>query len=737
MRGLSANIVGRGDSCQRVVLFGGSNAAQTIGRCSNELWGFNPELAIRNSNSNSDGTGSAAAAAAAVETVFMQLLDTASDGPCARVFHTCTTAGRDGSRLLVYGGQDEAGRVLNDLWLCDSTEVLASVRRNYERQAQRRARAAAQAERVHELLQRQREGQGKGEGGAEELEEEEEEAIEEDEPLCTDVTWTCLLESTVVGGRYLHSAYSYMTPKVEGTESDDNIYLCVMGGMMSTGYASNTEVHTVCINLQADLVNEGREDEEEPQRGPAVVGDFTKNTVNINSKCANLTGMAIATLTTPDVPCAVVIGVNGNAGTLLVTDDSVSLALLTKKNRIARIKELKAAAAAATKAANPDTQMAEEEDTTKLPSKVTYPNGDVYEGELKLPPGFNEGDPIVPLNLIRQGKGRMSYKATGESFEGIWIENVRAGFGKSEVTIPTAHGGRRTRYEGQYVNDVKCGDGNLSYIQSANAGLRPAASASNSQVQAGGGRSTASAAGGPPGGLSAPQSSVLVSPEDSVDDASSNLIYQGRWADNTYSGKGELRYPNGDVYVGQFKGGKRHGKGVLTPASVINTLISGLDSASIATSAATTTALVAASCYYKGEWEHDQIAGIGEVKQFHIPISEHSKVTGIYEGNTKNGIPWGTGGYCAYKDGSEYLGEWKQGKKNGVGVYIYTNLDKYEGKFVGNRRCGAGKLMCKNGDVHDGLWDHDKPNGYGRRSSVTKEGIKVEDGMFSNGEFKG
>ncbi len=77
------------------------------------------------------------------------------------------------------------------------------------------------------------------------------------------------------------------------------------------------------------------------------------------------------------------------------------------------------------------------------------------------------------------------------------------------------------------------------------------------------------------------------------------------------------------------------------------------------------------------------IRGQGEVKNFPLAAAEDgSAPAGVYEGVTKNGIPWGSGGYCAYSDGREYLGEWKRGKHNGIGTHISANLDTYEGKCV-------------------------------------------------------
>ena len=85
-------------------------------------------------------------------------------------------------------------------------------------------------------------------------------------------------------------------------------------------------------------------------------------------------------------------------------------------------------------------------------------------------------------------------------------------------------------------------------------------------------------------------------------------------------------------------------------------------------------------------------------------------------------------------DWSEYLGEWKRGKRNGIGTHISANLDTYEGKFVGNLRVGRGTLRTKAGDVTEGLWDKDVPHGLAKKTLAS--GITVK-GLFEYGVFRG
>merc|ERR1719498_776522 len=114
-----------------------------------------------------------------------------------------------------------------------------------------------------------------------------------------------------------------------------------------------------------------------------------------------------------------------------------------------------------------------------------------------------------------------------------------------------------------------------------------------------------------------------------------------------FTGTGEAKYPNGDVYKGGFKDGKRHGLGRMTYAR---------------------------GGYYHGFYEQDKRGA----------VSEDSGMN--REGTMK------------YPNNDVYSGLWLNDKKHGVGTYVF-NTTKY--KFIGDWVQGEmakGRWVMSNGN---------------------------------------
>jgi len=84
---------------------------------------------------------------------------------------------------------------------------------------------------------------------------------------------------------------------------------------------------------------------------------------------------------------------------------------------------------------------------------------------------------------------------------------------------------------------------------------------------------------------------------------------------------------------------------------------------------------------------------------------------GMYYGNFKDGKKNGYGKFT-YKNGNVYDGEWKDDKKNGKGVLTLPN-GKYDGGWKDDKKNGKGVLTLPNGNVYEGTFKDDKIDGLG------------------------
>nr|CCC93764.1 unnamed protein product [Trypanosoma congolense IL3000] len=83
----------------------------------------------------------------------------------------------------------------------------------------------------------------------------------------------------------------------------------------------------------------------------------------------------------------------------------------------------------------------------------------------------------------------------------------------------------------------------------------------------------------------------------------------------------------------------------------------------------------------------------------------------VYEGEWVNGKKEGLGVY-QWSDRS-YWGMWKAGMREGFGVLSTSNNFCYEGEWHLDRRCGFGKAFYENGSRYEGDWDNDMRCGEG------------------------
>ena len=101
-----------------------------------------------------------------------------------------------------------------------------------------------------------------------------------------------------------------------------------------------------------------------------------------------------------------------------------------------------------------------------------------------------------------------------------------------------------------------------------------------------------------------------------------------------------------------------------------------------------------------------------------------------YEGYFKNDKKNGTGIFY-YNNGDKYEGNFEEGNYEGKGIFYFNNGDRYEGNFEKNKYSGKGKYHYHNGDIFDGYWMDDKK--YGEGIYFYKNGDKII-GKYYNGK---
>jgi len=185
--------------------------------------------------------------------------------------------------------------------------------------------------------------------------------------------------------------------------------------------------------------------------------------------------------------------------------------------------------------------------------------------------------------------------------------------------------------------------------------------------------------------------------------------YEGEWSGDDMHGKGRYVYSDGSVYAGEFRDGKRHGQGVMSWAS-------GPRKGAV----------------YAGDWKDDEINGTGV-----YTYSDGS----VYKGEFKDGKRHGQGSMTwasGPKKGDKYTGEWTGDEINGLGKYVYSDGSIYEGEFKDGKRHGKGSMIWasgkRKGDRYTGDWSDDNVHGIGEY--VYADG-SVYKGRFNNWKRQG
>lgn len=134
---------------------------------------------------------------------------------------------------------------------------------------------------------------------------------------------------------------------------------------------------------------------------------------------------------------------------------------------------------------------------------------------------------------------------------------------------------------------------------------------------------------------------------------------------------------------------------------------------------------------WTGKCLHDKASGRGKAT-WSLKEDAH-KVISYYVGQMRDGKRNGSGSQY-FSDGARFSGEYQDNYPNGFGIYVSPDGNRYEGKYVEGKMHGQGIRTWPNGDWYEGQFDDDKMHGLG--VFHYKNGNRYE-GPFVDGEMQG
>jgi hypothetical protein len=154
----------------------------------------------------------------------------------------------------------------------------------------------------------------------------------------------------------------------------------------------------------------------------------------------------------------------------------------------------------------------------------------------------------------------------------------------------------------------------------------------------------------------------------------------------TISGKGEVRFKNGNIYKGDVENGILDGNGTFLWKDGVT---------------------------FKGDFRNNKMDGQGT---YQWPDGS------TYTGQIQNGLRHGKGTFktTAGKENLTYTGDWREGLKHGKGELMYHSTGTtYKGDFQHGFKHGHGKMVYASGNYYEGEWKFDKKSGFGEMRWLT------------------
>ena len=355
--------------------------------------------------------------------------------------------------------------------------------------------------------------------------------------------------------------------------------------------------------------------------------------------------------------------------------------------------------------------------------KMTYADGSVYEGN------WLKGKP--------HGRGKIVY-ADGSTFDGSWNEGLKDGWGTMQHQ---SEQGKIGVYVGSFEAGIMQGQGTFTY---ANGDVYTGRWVRNhpkegAMTYANGDRYLGKFIAGE-------KSSAGVMTYANQDE------YQGEWRDGKKHGLGVMKFNNGVTYKGEFTDDEMTGSGTVYYANGSQETGQWLNGKLVNQSAREQGGTAGGSSVfvypngdiYQGQWQDGQPHGAGVKKLAKCSYdSTWERGEMQYTANTK----------FTNENGQVYQGQWLNGKPHGIGKLIKPNGEIYdETRWINGRlvelirftdlqhnqyygswdinKNGQGVCIFSNQDKYDGAWKEGEFHGQGR---YTQASGAVQLGMFKHG----
>ena len=329
---------------------------------------------------------------------------------------------------------------------------------------------------------------------------------------------------------------------------------------------------------------------------------------------------------------------------------------------------------------------------------MTYSNGEVYEGY------WRQGQ--------RHGSGRL-ITAKGEVCEGMWRQDEFTGWGECV--------GNSTVKSGQWKAGELDGFGMVGSSLSITLGKFRESKLNGLGVKAISSREF----------LIADWENNEYS--GSLVEFDSSSVRWGTYKAGVLQGNMTVLYENGVRYVGEWRNGVRHGKGVETYPAEYFTGVWEIDSVLLGSYNYTAVYRVP---YEARLSNHSacRVVTYSELKtaieSWLFSISECNS-EGHYSGQVNSAGQRHGYGVQNYSDGAVYRGYWANDRQHIIGRHVSAKGDKCEGMWADGQFTGWGHCVFTNGNAKEGQWKDGKLNGSGRIKS--EENIRI--GWFKEDEL--